>query len=192
MRAEPLLTHEPPSQVRSNAELYAIALVQAETAARRYGELTASGDESFKPVRAVFEILEQSELGRARAVRGVCLAVLDKYPDPSSLNWTPTEIVPTEELADFANSSLSTPYGAWALAVRHRKRGFAFWTYVISLATDDAVRAAAEDMARDALHDASDLRRETWLSKARHCWPTVTARRAMVSCSTARASIDVW
>jgi hypothetical protein len=164
MRSESLLTNEPPAQVRSVAELYAIAFEQAETAARRYGELATAGDESFKPVRSVFEILEQRELHRARTISVTCVALLNKHPDPADLKWNPTDLVPAEELADLANSSLSTPYGAWALAVRHRERSFVFWTYVAALAEDDSVRAAAENMAREALKDGNELRRERRLA----------------------------
>lgn len=164
MRTESLLTNEPPAPVRNVAELYAIAFQQAETAARRYGELATAGDESFKPVRSVFEILEQRELHRARAISVTCVALLNKHPDPADLKWAPTDLVPAEELSDLANSSLSTPYGAWALAVRHRERGFVFWTYVAALAEDDSVRAAAETMAREALQDGNELRRERRLA----------------------------
>jgi hypothetical protein len=164
MRTESLLTNEPPAPVKSAAELYAIAFEQAETAARRYGELAAAGDESFRPVRSVFEILEHRELHRARAISVTCVAVLNKHPDAADLKWTPTDLVPAEELSDVANSLLSTPYGAWALAVRHRDRGFVFWTYVAALASDSSVRTAAENMARDALRDANELRRERRLA----------------------------
>lgn len=163
-RSESLLANEPPAQVRSVAELYAIAFEQAETAARRYGELATVGDESFEPVRSVFEILEQRELHRARAISVTCVAALDKHPDAADLKWAPTDLVPAEELSDLADSSLSTPYDAWALAVRHRERGFVFWTYVAALAEDDSVHAAAENMAREALKDGNELRRERRLA----------------------------
>ncbi|UZE50504.1 hypothetical protein ONR75_07395 [Rhodopseudomonas sp. P2A-2r] len=164
MRTEMLLTNEPPASVKSAAELYAIAFEQAETAARRYGELATTGDESFKLVRSVFVILEQRELQRARALSLACVALLNKHPDPADLKWAPSDLVPAEELSELAGSSLSTPYGAWALAVRHRERGFVFWTYVAALAEDDAVRAAAESMAREALNDGNELRRERRLA----------------------------
>jgi hypothetical protein len=174
MRTESLLTNEPPAPVKSVAELYAIAFEQAETAARRYGELAAAGDESFEPVRSVFGILEHRELHRARAISVTCVAVLNKQPDPADLKWTPTDLVPAEELSDVANSLLSTPYGAWALAVRHRDRGFVFWTYVAALANHSSVRGAAENMARDALRDANELRRERRLA-----WRSERDRRAI-------------
>jgi hypothetical protein len=169
-RIESFLTYQPPAQVETTPELYAIAFEQAKTAARRYGEVASRGDESFDCVRPVFELLEHREIHHALTISAACVAALDRYPDPADIKVTPADLVPIEELSEFANSSLSTPYGAWALAVRHRERGFAFWTYVAALAKDDAVRAAAEDMAREALHDAYELRRERRLAwhSARH------------------------
>jgi hypothetical protein len=164
MRTESLLTNEPPAPVMSAAELYAIAFEQAETAARRYGELAKVSDESFGPVRSVFEILERRELHRTRTISLTCVAALDKHPDPADLKWAPTDLVPSGELSELADSSLSTPYGAWALAVRHRERSFVFWTYVAALAEDDAVRAAAENLAHEALNDGNELRRERRLA----------------------------
>jgi hypothetical protein len=168
MRSEPLLTMEPPAPVQSMAELYAIALDQATTAARRYDTLaTTRGGPSADPpgeVRSVFEILMQRERDRAQSMIAACFALLEKRPDPADLRWTPTELVPAEELSEIGNSSLSTPYGAWALAVRHRERGFIFWTYIAALAETIAVRTAAEDIARKALLDCNWLRRERRLA----------------------------
>jgi hypothetical protein len=165
MRRESLLTIEPLARVETTAELYDIAYEQAETAARRYGALTAiaTGDLQ-EPVRSVFRKLEQAALHRARKISVACVASLDKKPDGTHLKWPPTDLVPADELSEVANSSLTTPYLVWALAVRHLKRGFMFWTYVAALADDDGVRAAAENIARDALHDANELRRERRLA----------------------------
>ena len=166
MRTESLLVNEPRAPVETTAELYAIAFEQAETAARRYGDFSAvDRADSLKPVRYAFETLEQYALQRAHAVKVACVAELNKQPDRTQLNWAPTDLVPAEELLEVANSSLTTPYLVWALAVRHRERGFVFWTYVAALAENDAVCAAAEDMAREALRDANELRRER-----RHAW----------------------
>ncbi|MGO3934240.1 hypothetical protein [Rhodopseudomonas pseudopalustris] len=164
MRNEPLLTVAPLTSVSSLAELYAIALFQAETASTRYQQLVASADPSFVPVRRVFEILTQIDRERARTIILGSLASLNKRPDSADLRWTPTDIVPADELSDVVNSSLSTAYDAWALAVRHRERAFVFWTYVASLATDRGVCAVAEDFARAALQDGSLLRRERRLA----------------------------
>ena len=136
MRKEPLLTAVPPAPVRSLGELYAIAFDLAEKAAQRYGALAERIDENFWPVRGVFEVLATRERDRADSLSAACLAACGKRPDASDLRWTPIDLVPAAEIADIRDSSLSTPYTAWALAVRHRQRAFVFWTYVIALAED--------------------------------------------------------
>ena len=169
MRSESLLANEPQAPVKTMAELYAIAFDQAVTAARRYGKFAAiESADSPEPVRFIFETLEHDALQTAEAISVACVAKLSKQPDISQLNWMPTDLVPSEELAEIANSSLTTPYLVWALAVRHHDRGFVFWTYVAALAENNSVRAAAEDMARDALRDANRLRcerRRAWRSE---------------------------
>ena len=64
MRREPLLNAMPQAPVQDLPELYAIALYLAHTAARRYGALAARTDESFWPVRCVFEVLAVREIER--------------------------------------------------------------------------------------------------------------------------------
>lgn len=165
MRRKSILATEPLARVDTTAELFAIAFEHAETAARRYGASTASGTgESYESVRSVFKILERAELHRAGAISLACVTMINREPDKTRLKWPPTDLVPAEEMSEVANSSLTTPYLVWALAVRHRERGFVFWTYVAALAEDSTVGAAAESMARDALQDANALRRERRLA----------------------------
>jgi phage I-like protein len=52
----------------------------------------------------------------------------------------------------------------WALAVRHCRRAFIYWTYVAALARNSAVRVAAERLAQEALSDGNVLRRERRLA----------------------------
>ncbi|MGV7213063.1 hypothetical protein [Bradyrhizobium sp. UFLA05-112] len=167
MRSEPLLAAEPPAPVRNTGELYAIALAQSERAAQHYGKLAAAGDDAFEPVRCVFEVLSQQENERAGLIEEACIAALGRAPAQADLRWMPVDLVPTEELSDFKNSLLSTAYGAWALAVRHRERAFIFWTYVAARAETGIVRTVAESMAREALRDGNLLRRER-----RRAWRT--------------------
>ncbi len=61
MRSEPLLATPPPAPVGSIGELYAIAMTQTQQANKRYGELAAKRDETFEPVRCVFEVLSERE-----------------------------------------------------------------------------------------------------------------------------------
>ena len=164
MRNEPLLTAVPPAPVRSLSELYAIAFDLAERAAQRYGALAERIDENRWPVRSVFEVLVMRERDRADGLSAAGLAACGKRPDRSDLRWAPIDLVPAAEIADVKDSSLSTPYTAWALAVRHRQRAFVFWTYVIALAEDPEVRQTAEGFAREALSDGNLLRRERRLA----------------------------
>lgn len=164
MRNEPLLATQPPAPVGSIGELYAIAFSQAQVATKRYGKLAAKGDEILEPVRCVFEVLSEREAERAEAIKEACIAAIGRVPDQADLRWAPIDLTPAEELSDVTNSLLSTAYGAWALAVRHRERAFIFWTYIAALAENPAVREAAEDTAREALRDGNLLRRERRLA----------------------------
>jgi hypothetical protein len=160
MRKEPLLTAVPPAPVRSLNELYAIAFDQAQKATQQYGALAGQTDERLLPVRPIFEVLATRERNRCDSLSAAC----GKRPDASDLRWAPIDLVPATEIADIRNSSLSTPYAAWALAVRHRQRAFVFWTYVIALAEDPLVRRTAEQLAHEALSDGNLLRRERRLA----------------------------
>lgn len=164
MRSEPLLATPPPAPVGSIGELYAIAMTQTQQASKRYGELAAKRDETFEPVRCVFEVLSEREAERAESINEASIAAIGRSPDQGDLRWVPIDLVPAEELSDVRNSLLSTAYGAWALAVRHRERAFIFWTYIAAVAESPAVREAAENMAREALRDGNLLRRERRLA----------------------------
>jgi hypothetical protein len=164
MRSEPLLATQPPAPVGTIKELYAIALTQARIAAERYGKLAAKGDENFELVRCVFEVLSEREAERVESIEQASIAAIGRAPDPADLRWAPIDLVPEQELSDVRNSLLSTAYGAWALAVRHRERAFIFWTYIAALTEDPVIRTAAEDMAREALRDGNLLRHERRLA----------------------------
>ncbi|THD56980.1 MAG: hypothetical protein E8A46_02450 [Bradyrhizobium sp.] len=164
MHHEQLLTAVPPVPVRSLSELYAIAFDLAQRAAQRYGVLAERIDENFRPVRCVFDVLATREHERVDSLSAACLTACGKRPDTSDLRWTPIDLVPAVEIADIRDSSLSTPYTAWALAVRHRQRAFVFWTYVIALAEDPSIRLTAERLAGEALYDGNLLRRERRLA----------------------------
>ena len=164
MRKEPLLTAVPPVPVASLSELYAIAFDQAQKATQRYGALATQPDERLLPVRSVFAVLSARERERCDSLSAACLAACGKRPDTSDLRWAPIDLVAATEIAEIGNSSLATPYTAWALAARDRQRAFVFWTYVIALAEDPLVRRTAEDLAREALSDGNRWRRERRLA----------------------------
>jgi hypothetical protein len=165
MRKElPLLAAVPPAPVRDLGELYAVAFDLAETAAARYGALAELTDDNFRSVRDVFARLAARERARAADLARACVVASDATPDLACLRWAPVDLVPANELSDISDSGLSTPYTAWALAANHRQRAFVFWTYVIALADNPAVRRTAEDLAREALSDCDLWRRERRLA----------------------------
>ena len=164
MRKEPLLTAMPPAPVTSLHELYAIAFDQARKATQRYGALATQPGERLLPVRPVFAVLSARERERCDSLSAACLAACGKRPDESDLRWAPIDLVAATEVAEIGNSSLATPYTAWALAARHRQRAFVFWTYVIALAEDPRIRLTAENLAREALSDGNRWRHERRLA----------------------------
>lgn len=164
MRQEPLLTAVPPAPVASLSELFAIAFDQARKATQRYGALATQPGERLMPVRPVFAVLSARERDRCDSLSAACLAACSKRPDESDLRWAPIDLVAATEIAEIGNSSLATPYTAWALAARHRQRAFVFWTYVIALAENPQVRLTAENLAREALSDGNRWRRERRLA----------------------------
>lgn len=158
MREQPLLTAAPPFPVRSLAELYALAFQQARKATQHYDATAAQMDDRFLALRAVFATLAAHERNRVDNLVVACLAACGKRPDTSDLCWAPIELVPEAEIRAIRNSSLSTPYTAWAFAVSLRQRAFVFWTYIIAAAEDPIVRHVAEGFAHEALSDGNLLR----------------------------------
>ncbi len=187
MRKEPLLTAVPPVPVASLSELYAIAFDQAQKARQRYGALATQMDERLLSVRAVFAVIAAREDERCDSLSAACLAACGRRPDGSDLRWAPIDLVAATEIAEIGNSSLATPYTAWALATRHRQRAFVFWTYVIAQAEDPEVRLAAENLAREALSDCNRWRRERRL--AWRAERSVTAEQMAASDESASAAL---
>ncbi|ABD07836.1 conserved hypothetical protein [Rhodopseudomonas palustris HaA2] len=155
-----LLTAVPTAAITEPFALYAVALDLAERAHRHYGALAARVDENFRPVRCVFEVLTARERERVGSLIAACEQDCGRVPTPRDRPWVAPDLVPESELSDIEQSSLSTPYTAWAIAVQHRQRAFVFWTYVIAVAMDAEVRSVAEGFAREALADGNLLRRE--------------------------------
>lgn len=164
MREEPLFSAALPLPVRSLAELYAIAFEQARKAAQDYLSTAAQMNDRFSPSRSVFEVLASHERDHSDRLVVDCLAACGKRPDIHELRWAPAELMPTADILAVGNSSLSTPYTAWALAVRYGQRAFVFWTYVIAVTEDPTVRRVAESFAHGALSDCNRLRIERRLA----------------------------
>jgi hypothetical protein len=163
MRKEPLLAVAP-APIASLPEFYAVAFHQAELAARHYGAAAARVARDSEAIGAVFEQLAARETARSNAIAAACVEACGAPPDPKRLPATFENLVPAQEVDDIAQSGLSTPYAAWALAVRHTRRAFIYWTYVTALAENSAVVAAAERLAQEALSDGNALRRERRLA----------------------------
>lgn len=163
MREEPLLTVAP-APIASLPEFYAVAFHQAQLAAQRYAAVAAGTGKNSEALRPIFETLASRENSRADTIKKACIEACGDPPDLKRLPATFADLVPAQELADIAQSGLSTPYAAWTLAVRHRRRAFIYWTYVAALARHSTISAAAERLAHEALADANLLRRERRLA----------------------------
>jgi len=156
MRSAPS-TIEPPAAVNDLATIYAIAADRAETAAQQY-EVAMSDERASAATRLVFAALAQRARVRSEAVASQCAATVGKSPQPHES--TARDLLLSQDLSDCANSALSTPYSAWALAVRHGDRDFVFWSYLVAQAAEPEIRAAAEGFGREALQECNWLRRQ--------------------------------
>lgn len=169
MREEPLLATAP-APIMSLPEFYAVAFYQTQLAAERYGALARRTDKDFHVLRPIFEILASREGLRTITISAACAEACGQPPDLKRLPATAIDLVPAQDVAEIAESNLSTPYTVWSLAVRHRQRAFVFWTYVAALAGHPMISVAAEKLAREALSDGNQLRRErrlAWRSEHR-------------------------
>lgn len=69
-------------------------------------------------------------------------------------------IVGEEERLELARSALTSPYRALSAAVMHCDRAFTAWAYIAAELEDTPARAAAEQLAMEALTRADALRKE--------------------------------
>jgi len=74
MRPETLLSAVPFAPVQTVSEIYRIGFDLAQTAVHRYAAPSARIDESFAPVRRVFEVLASRERERAQRIAAACVA----------------------------------------------------------------------------------------------------------------------
>lgn len=163
MRKESMLAIAP-APIASLPEFYAVAFHQAELAVRHYGAAAARLTDVSVANAAVFESLASREAVRVKAITAACVAACGAPPDLKNLPASFRDLVPVQDVDEIAQSNLATPYAAWALAVRHRRRAFIYWTYVAALAKHAAISAAAERLAREALSDGNELRRSRRLA----------------------------
>lgn len=145
-----------PPEIGSAAQLMAMAHALEQEAARRYRELAARMHlRNEQPLADLFQFLASIEEKHAAHI-------LDSGPMPAQpfvtgqISWDVPENFDEEE----GSSRRLTPYRALAVAVRNEDRAFAFYSYIVAHAPDDATRRLAEQLAKDELDHAFLLRRE--------------------------------
>ncbi|MQU92857.1 ferritin-like domain-containing protein [Sinorhizobium meliloti] len=150
-------TESDPWEVASMNELLALARSMEQESIDGYVALSARMRNMDRPdLAVVFEKLIVEEEGH--------LAKVDDWQEASG---QPREamIHPPEDVFDDEGASMIAPdmlsaYRAFSMAVRNEERAFAFWTYVAAHAKSDAIRNAAERMAREELGHVAKLRSE--------------------------------
>jgi len=146
-----------PPEIGSAAQLMAMAHALEQEAARRYRELAARMHlRNEQPLADLFQFLASIEEKHAAHI-------LDSAPPmpaqpfvTGQISWDVPENFDEEE----GSSRRLTPYRALAVAVRNEDRAFAFYSYIVAHAPDDATRQLAEQLAKDELDHAFLLRRE--------------------------------
>jgi rubrerythrin len=139
-------------------EFFALARAMAADAVRRYAQAAnALRQQNALALADIFDSLAKIEREHVERVvewavehKDAPVAADSPWPIPDTFDVSPEEI---------AQSSLMTPYRAFALAVRYEERSFAFWTYVAAQ-VEGEIREAAERMAREQLEHVSLLRQE--------------------------------
>ena len=138
---------------KAQAETVAAAALRARAAAmeaaamRRYRWLAEWwGEEGDAELAALFARLAEMEAGHAAALGPIA----DEAPSPASA---------AEKDEALWRSALLTPYRALSLAVRAEEGAFACYADIAAHAATPALRALAEDLAREELEHAAILRR---------------------------------
>jgi rubrerythrin len=159
-RAVKLLCQEPDAPVESSADLLGIALALEQEAVRRYRQLASlMEDRGAVETAATFRALMEEERHHVASVSSVSAGLIGHVPDAGAFLWRlPPEIAASWE--ELAGRSDLTPYRALSLAVLNEERAFAFYSYIVSAATDPAVREQAQALAMEELTHAAKLRRQ--------------------------------
>lgn len=155
-----LLCQEPGAPVESEADLIGIALALEREAVRRYRQLASLMDErGAVETAATFRALMEEEQRHVEAVASVSAALTGDVPDTAPFVWRlPPEIAASWE--ELAGRTDLTPYRALSLAVLNEERAFAFYSYIVSAATDPGVRKQAQALALEELNHAAKLRHQ--------------------------------
>lgn len=142
--------------IRSVDDLLFVAEAMQREAANLYRELAAHlRKHDDAGVVAEFEALAERQ---GRRVGEVAARSRSAPGGPAGAMSRDRRLPPAFD-EDEARGAAASPYQALAFAVRNAERAFAFYTYVAAAADNQAVRALAEDLARDELDRASRLRR---------------------------------
>jgi rubrerythrin len=139
--------------IASEEDLLIAAASLEAAAARRYRYLAAWWEaQGERALTALFDRLAALEKEHVAAV-------LARRPE-AGIVPLPNSTCGPPPLDDAAwRSALLTPYRALSLAVREEERAFAFYAEVAAHAATSALRALAEELARDELDHAAILRR---------------------------------
>lgn len=157
----PALKTEPAGTIENLEDFFALAHRMEADAARSYAEfaeLMRRQDRS--DLAKVFERIAGEERGHAANVAHWSQATGRRNPEPERLRWSPPPTFERDDASELAGSQLLTPYRVLSIAVRNEERAFAFWTYVAAQTRNEAVRRAAESMAREELEHVTTFRRE--------------------------------
>lgn len=147
-------------EVRSVAELLAIALTSERKAAERYAELAAHMlDEGYREVGELFARMAESERGHAKDVEKMAGALgLTDLPAAPDIAWQHPLVRDDRERA--TTPGIATPYLALAHAVNNEETAFRFYSYVAANAQDPEVRRFAETFAQEELSHAALFREQ--------------------------------
>ncbi|MBY0253994.1 ferritin-like domain-containing protein [Methylobacterium sp. 092160098-2] len=157
----PPLKAEPAGTIENLADFFALAHTMETEAARSYAEfaeLMRRQDRS--DLAEVFERIAGEEHGHATNVSRWSQANGGGKPELERLRWPPPPTFEREDAAELAGSQLLTPYRVLSIAVHNEERAFAFWSYVAAQTRNEAVRQAAESMAREELEHVTTFRQE--------------------------------
>ena len=155
-----VLSEDPEARVESLAELVGIACEIEAEAVRRYRwlceQMTRRGETATAEAFARLAAEEESHGG---AVERWAEGLGEPLPEAGAFSWRLPEDL-ARSWDEVADSSLLTPYRAYAIAVDNEQRAFALYAYIAARAEDPRIAQEAEQLAREELRHAALLR--TW------------------------------
>src|SRR6185437_6986993 len=142
--------------IRSVEDLLSLAEELEKEAAARYRGLSARmARQGDTEMAAEFEALARMEELHVDHVADRVRSLQSRAPATVRMDWE----LPSTYDEDEARGATLSAYQALAFAVRNEEPAFAFYSCVAAEAKAPAVRALAEDLARDELEHAAILRR---------------------------------